>query len=289
MGLYLSPAELVNAATGVDWKSIPATGASSAAQVQEQTNIIRRASNWIDGFCQQPLSATQQVSPPRRIDGDRVRALAGGGFYMLLDQFPIVSVSLVEWSPDGITWNTIVPPYIAIIPTQQSIQVLPNGTVTLLGTGWGYGAGWLRATYIAGYANALLTGNVSANATTIPVDDRTGITPGQSLTFCDSITGTTVQEIVTVASTYVPAMGAGNVTLATGVVNAHLAGARLSALPALVGESTILISTSYARARGRSAIAVNQVGGGRTTRNAALAGDEFARAREALQSYKAWQ
>lgn len=285
--LYITPAELVNAATGIDWLSLPVAAASSAQRLQEQTNIIRRASAWVDAYCQQQLDARIIVSPPRAIGGDRV-GWRDSGFYALLDGFPLVSVSLVEWSVDGVTFNTIAPPYTVLLTGQQSVTILPGGTIQLTGSGYGWGPGWLRITYVAGFANALLTSNASASAVTLAVDERAGFTPGQKVTIYDVVTGTTIQEDVTVSSSYVAATGPGNLTVSA-CVYAHLAGTRVSAIPDDIRQATILASTAYARTRGRTSISVNQAGGGRTTRTASLEGDEFARARILLGSFKVWQ
>jgi hypothetical protein len=103
---------------------------------------------------------------------------------------------------------------------------------------------FIKYTYINGYANAILTGSVSAGATSVTVDNGLGIIAGEMLNIYDGAS----TERVTVANSYT--FGSTTVPLAAPLAYDHSAGVSVSNLPAAIKEAAILMTTAYLKIRG---------------------------------------
>ena len=246
---YLSLAEYKNAPTALDYGNL-VVGGNQAAQDAELSNAITRASSYIDQYCNQIIGATVDV------EQQRVRVKSDGTLRVHPKYFPVVALtdfnyganpnSLTQAPDCSIAWleeQQIVFPYSQLPTTMSSQGPLSFGFPGTAGTEM-----YVKYTYVNGYTNTLSTALVSAGATSITVDDDTGIVPGESLKIFDGAS----TENVTVSSTYT--FGSNTVTLAAPLLFSHAAGVTVSALPAAVKQAAILITTAFLKIRGDAAL-----------------------------------
>jgi hypothetical protein len=169
--------------------------------------------------------------------------------------------------------------------------IVPNATLgTWTSQGplqFGLGGGgpsnevFMKYTYVAGYSNTTIDVPAAAGATTIQVKDGTGILAGQML----KIYNGQYSENVTVASNYV--FDSDTVPLVRPLFYAQKAGTSISALPPAIKEAAVLVTTSFLKTRGDSAMTM-----GVTTTpsnnlpNADRVGQEIALAMQLLQPYR---
>jgi hypothetical protein len=249
---YLSLAEFKNAPTALDYGNL-VVGGNQAAQDAELTNAITRASSWIDQYCNQIISATVDV------EQQRVRAKSDGTLRVHPKYFPVVALTdfnygpypgqLVQAPDCSIAWleeQEIIFPYSTLPTTMSSQGPLSFGFPGTPGTEM-----YVSYTYINGYANTLSTASVSVGATSITVDDATGITPGESLKIFDGAS----TENITVSNFYT--FGSNTVTLAAPILYAHAAGVTVSSLPAAVKEAAILVTSAYLKIRGDASLVMD--------------------------------
>jgi hypothetical protein len=268
---YLSLAEFKNAPTALDYGNL-VVGGNQAAQDAELTNAITRASSWIDQYCNQVLSATVDT------EQQRVRFRPDGTVAIHPKYWPVVSVSNISlgatpnemWTaPDpSICWleeQSIIYPY-AQMPQTMSSQ----GPLSF---GFPYTSGhyaYANYTYINGYANTSLDVQSAVGATSLTVDDATGIVPGEWLTIFDGAN----TERIQVATTY--SYGASVVTLAAPTLYAHAVGVTVSALPAAIKQAAIVMTSAFLKIRGDASLTMavtarptNQISG-----NDAMGGEQ---------------
>ncbi len=281
----ITPAELIQAATGIDWATIAETpGASAALQTIEQQNLIDRASGFIANFCHQRLDATTDneqdivsgISTKTWIDGN-------GWLWLRTDYFPVLSVSAMSWAVLG----GGVPTYNALTPANLWIQ---GGGGFRFNRIADYSQDWrfarigplgIKLTYVNGWPNAILNNSVTAGSNkTLNVDTTLGMTPtpgitgiGQTLTIYDGVNTevVTVQSVTDGANFIVPTLQF-----------AHAAGVRVSALPADIVEAMVLVCMEFARERGVDAIIM---GGGQSSAKGMAEGDALPKAEYILEPF----
>ena len=111
----------------------------------------------------------------------------------------------------------------------------------------------MTITYVNGYPNALLASNSLANASTLAVNDLTGFLPNQKFEVYDGAN----TELLTVASSFTPAQGAGTLSLANPTAYAHTSGVSVSALPPAVKQAAIFMTASILKARGNATLVMS--------------------------------
>ncbi len=234
--LYVTATEATDWPTGLDLQNLIPDG-TSAQEVAQLGVILQAASSYVEQITLQPLYAqttteTAQVRP--QSDGTlRVRAR----------RFPLAAVTAVRWRQGSFdVWHA---------PAIANIQVVPPHSYVL--DDLNYGAYGQLATqpltvvtqYVSGYPNALLAAPVAAGATSLQVDDATGIV-GASTAGALAVSGTVLviydaatqaQETVAVQS-----VSGSTVTLTADTQYAHAAGVRVSALPPAVSTATIYLA-----------------------------------------------
>jgi hypothetical protein len=102
--------------------------------------------------------------------------------------------------------------------------------------------------YIAGFFNDTLGANSLAAATSITVNEPTGLTVGTKITIYDGAE----TENVTVASNYV--FGSTTVPLSSPTQYAHASGISVSALPPAIKQAAILVTTAMIKVRGDNSL-----------------------------------
>ena len=242
---YLTIAEYKAAPTAIDYNNLVTDSSDPAAQDAELANNIARASSWVDTYCNQVLAATVETENQRaRFSPDgyikvhprynpivALTAFSYGSQPNNLVAYPDCSQGWVEDQSIIMPW-TIGTTYSSAGPLQFGLPSSPRGQV------------FCQYTYVSGFANTSLSAGSSAGASSITVADGTGIVAGSRLTIFDGL----FTETFTVASTYT--FGSSTVPVVGTLVNAHLAGVAVSALPPAVKEATILATTAFLKVRG---------------------------------------
>lgn len=238
---YLTPAEYRSAATGQDTNNL-VPGGSQGAQDAELARKIAAASAWIEGRCTCTLVATrlvELVTVPIRGDGLSIHPRNPH-----LNQ--LVSLQV------GSRADLLTPVSIAgaWIEEEQFRIPAPVGAV-------GSAPRVLaRLDYVAGWPNTVLTGNVLAGATVLPIASIAGFAPiagskiaGEPLRIIDGER----TETVTVLS-----VGPSSVTLTAGCTFAHQAGVVVSQLPPDVKEAAVMATSAHLRHRSSDSLVMSQ-------------------------------
>ena len=289
---YISPETLTAAPTGIDWTGIPVGDDITAAEnVNEQWNMIRRATDRADGYCNQVLRATTDVELIHGPDYRLTVGPAAGGMVptpywgssaptnarIILSRWPVLSVSSVQVSPNAFPRNFIsvtsgfyepeVPPigiYGSVAPGGDA----QGGQAIIVGGGFidwqlnrnGYA---VKVTYINGYPHTVLTAAVNAGATSLPVQDTTGWAIANFFGTATGATGIVKdggnQETVQVSASSTTS-GPGNLTVPA-ITYPHPAGTIISTLPSSVEQACILFAAAEALTRGATTTTIHDVGG----------------------------
>lgn len=222
----VTPAAFKAHPTFLELDNLRSGSAVDSDQDAELYNILLMASRWAEGFVTMPLYAHA------RTDNGRMFADRHGRLKFHAAHTPVRSVSQISW---GVTYgqmNTFNNPTVFREGDETIVyQIGGSGSFSWTGSlslGMGAAPGvevFTSWTYVAGYANALLTAPANAGTATLTVDDPTGIQPGDQLRLWDP----GVEEAVTVAAGYTP--GTTTVALTANLAKAHTAGAGLSQLP----------------------------------------------------------
>lgn len=278
---YLSLAEYKSAPTALDYGNL-VQGGTQAQQDAELSNAITRASSYIDQFCNQIIGATVDV------EQQRVRVSGDGSVRIHPKYFPVVALTSLSAGYTPASLVAVPDPSVAWLEEQQI--VFPYATANL---NWssagalGFGGGSPRQTlyvnysYVNGYANTLTAASANVGATSITVQDATGITPGESLKIFD---GANTENIV-VADNYV--FGSTTVPLASGLLFAHAAAVTVSALPAAVKEAAILITSAYLKIRGDASLTLGVTNRpSEQTPGSQVVGTDIAHAQEILKPFR---
>lgn len=260
MSQYLTVQEFKNAPTGIDCASI-IPGGTREQNDAELGNIIRRASGWIDKICKVgTLEATKNVEI-------REVTLNNSGLIRVHpDNIPIIELlDPIQYrvSPSS-DWISLPLDYIEVFGRYFVIYNFNTPTVTpafsLLYPNWGYTSPYriknlqkipitLKYTYVNGYPNTFVSDYAPAGQNTFSVKEPLGIKPDQQLTFYDN----EYTETITVQSVN------GSVVTATAPLQYdHDVDAALSALPAVVKQACILLTSYLIKERGALAIMMNE-------------------------------
>lgn len=249
---YLTLQEYKNAPTAIDIDNLVFNSQDPEAQDNELTNVIARASSWVDTYCNQVLGATRETETQRsRITSD--------GYIKFHPRYnPVIalidlwfgnpSTNLIQAQDVSSAWienQQILYPYAfqsSLYTSQGPLQFgYPTTSDNLV---------YLKYTYINGYTNTLIASAV-ATQSTLTVTDATGITAGEQLKIYDGI----YSENVVVADNYV--FGSTTVPLTQPLFYSHNIGVSISALPPAVKEATILATTAMLKVRGDASLTMS--------------------------------
>lgn len=246
---YVTVEEFTAAPTWLDVDDLIPGGVANAQQ-SELYNVLLRASQWADQYCEQRLGAHTVYEQTRaRVNRDglvylhpsnvpvrQVTALAYGSQFQNLTALTDLTQIWVE-DARGIV--------VSMIPLRGSfLGSLEFGSIPRSGNIQMF----VEYQYVAGYACTTLSGSVAQGATSLPVNDPTGFQPPSTATL-GTVAGSTariwdagLEEAVKVANGYTA--GTSPVTLATGLTNAHAAGVAVDELPASVHQAVISMAVS---------------------------------------------
>jgi len=274
---------IVNAPTGLPWSVVPWPKATAAEQLAEQTNVCWRATGEVDRLCNQPLRATldveEEVGPDYRVTVDNT-----GVVTLLASRWPIISIIGGQYSPaDVIPPNWITIPGTAMRPSAQISSVYgttaPGASAdgpSMIDISPGYVSWWngrrghrLQVSYVNGWPHAALLATAAAGATSLRVDDVTGMAGARcwlydgANTEMVTVNSVTADAPATVMGTSVP-VGPGTATLTTPLASSHAAGIVCSAIPQDISWATILLASSEVLDSGASAMLMQSVSGSET-------------------------
>lgn len=242
---YLTIAEYKNAPTSIDIDNLVFNSSDPDVQDSELTNVIDRASSWIDTFCNQILGATHETETQRaRISSD--------GYIKFHPRYnPVIALTALQYGNPSTDLITVQDCSVAWIEDQQIL--FPYAYMSSLFSSQGplqFGAPYangtqvyLKYTYVNGYANSLIATAV-ATQSTLTVTDAVGITAGLEMKIYDGM----YSERVTVADSYT--FGSTTIPLELPLVYSHTAGVSISALPPAIKEAAILVTTAMLKVRG---------------------------------------
>lgn len=211
-----------------------------ADQDDELNNILLMASADVERFINQPVQAHVQT------DQARMRSDKYGRLHLYPTHSPARSLLSYTYTStlNGTATSIGTPNF--FIEEGRMITVELNGSNISWSGPLQFGAPpatvemYVTYTYVAAWANALLTNNPIQGATSISLSNVTGIFPGDVLRIWEP----GVEESVTVASTYVPVNtsppSAGTVQLAAGMAKAHTANAGVTGF-----NNDIFLGTIY--------------------------------------------
>jgi hypothetical protein len=246
---YLTLDEYKAAPTAIDLDNLVFDSQDPDVQDNELRNVIARASSWMDTYCNQVLGATVETEQQRSrysTDGSIRFHPRFSPIVALLDfnyGYPTNMASLGDCSIAWIEDQEI------IIPNAQLGTWTSQGPLSFGSFNGGPGNQlFLNYTYVAGYTNTTVAVASAIGATSLTVENGTGIIAGQMLTLYDGMN----TELVTVASTYT--FGSTTVPITRPLVNAHAVGSSLSALPPAIKEAAILVTTAMLKVRGDSSM-----------------------------------
>lgn len=244
---YITTAEYKAAPTAQQTSNL-VVGGNEAAQDAELAAVILRASSFMDEYLNQNLVATQTV------ETQRIRMTPQGYISLHPNNNPILALVSFQYGSDPNNLQTLTDPSTAwfensqvIIPLSQLATTYTSQGPLAFGGTSPYTQIFTKYTYIAGYVNTI-AGAASAGATSITVEDGTGIIAGQQYLITDG----SKTERVTVASNYT--FGSTTVPLASALAYTHLAGASFSNMPAAIKQACILLTTAFLKVRGDSAM-----------------------------------
>lgn len=244
---YITLQEYKDAPTSIDYDNL-VVGGNANAQDAELTNVILRASSFMNEYLNQNLNATQYV------ETQRTRFMNSGYISLHPNNNPIISLSDFQY---GATPNTLVAlPDCSIcwfenqqiiIPVSDTANQYSSQGPLSFGGGYPNGIVYTQYTYVSGYVNNPVA-VAEALASTITVASGVGIVAGQRLRIYDG----SRSENVTVASTYT--YGSTTVPIEGVLLYTHPAGVTIGNIPNVIKEACILITTALLKARGDSSL-----------------------------------
>ena len=279
---YLTLDEFKNAPTAIDISNLVFNSQDPDVQDAELSNVIARASSWIDTYCNQVLAATTES------ENMRARIYQDGTLRIHPRYNPIIALVAFSYGNPTSQMNTVPDPSIAWIEDQQII--IPCGNL-----GFNYSTQgplqfglpasprtevFINLKYVAGYANTTIV-SATAGQSTLVVADSTGIIANSTLHIYDGFNS----EIVTIASNHT--YGNTIVALAAPLAYSHNAGVSISALPPAIKEAAILVTTAMLKVRGDSSMTMGiSTSASQSTPGKDKLSDEINLAKELLMPYR---
>lgn len=207
-------------------------------QAQELRNILLMASSWVDEFLD--LGPGETIAAHTHVENTRLRPDRWGRLLLHPEQVPVTNLVSLSYgySPAAMT----------ALSDLSGVWLEKNRHIVVTSLGWSSGAALLQFgpasagellttwTYTVGYANTQLAAQATAGASTLTVNDATGIAAGLSMRLWQP----GVEQTVTVANSYVA--GSTTVPLNQTLTGLQPAGAQLSAMPIAIHNAVILVA-----------------------------------------------
>jgi len=250
---YLTIAEFKQAPTAVDVDDLVG-GGTQAINDQELTNVIGRASSWIDSYCNQVLASTTDTEAMRaRVD--RRGFLAVHPRYWPITELVALSYGSLPSSMASVDVSTAWIESQSVVVPLQGISTAFSGPIQFSGNYSPTQEQFVSITYVNGYANTVLSASVSASATSLPVVDLAGFLPNAKFQVYDGSS----TELLTVNASFAATSGPGSLPLATPAAYTHAKGISVSALPPAVKQAAIYVTSAILKARGNATLVMGSL------------------------------
>lgn len=289
---YCTSAEFVEWPTFLDLLNLR----SGDPQLKHQTSVLNKilltATTWCDSYVD--LGAGDgSLGAHTRVENRRMRPDRAGRLLWHPDHIPFVSLESVAYGRYLGGMTTFTAPRVFVEDDRQVILDVGSTGGNWSGSlqfGISSAGGELYTTwnYTAGFPNTALTAPVASGALLLPVQDVTGIQPGQRLRLFDP----GLDEPVMVSTLWVPTVGPGVLPLTSGLLNNHTTAqpVRISAMPLDIFEATAMYTIALLmRPDTKAEDAFPDMKGGVSTRLADARADGsglVGQARELLESYR---
>lgn len=236
---FVTVASFKAAPTFLELDNLRSGSTIPADQDAELFNRLLIASNWAADFVQMPLHA-HAVTERFRARPDR-----RGRLLIQASDTPVRSVSQIAWGYSAGQMNVYNNPTVRVEYNSTIVYEINGGTYSWgpgplqLGTPSSSSAEmYVDTTYVAAYANTLLSAPTVPGATALPVVDPLGIQPSSILRIWEP----GGEEAVVVAANYVP--GANPVALTSPLALAHTAGSVVSEMSPSILQAVIFYTTA---------------------------------------------
>lgn len=258
--MYVTLNEFKNAPTGIDPLSV-IPGGTQAQCDAELTNVIMRASAWVNQYCQQ-----QTLEATVNTEIKEVTMNHQGLIRVHPNNIPIIElVDSVQyrvtptdpWIPLSIEYIQTYNRYFTIHNLKSTVM---SHDLSLMYPAYGYSTPGrmkslqqipitLKYTYVNGYTHTFIKNGCASGGLTIDLVNPAGTYEGQMLTIFDN----EKSETVTVES-----VNGNTIKLASALVFAHADNTHISALPATVKQAAILMCAYFIKERGALTISMGQ-------------------------------
>ena len=258
---YVSLEEVKFSATAsaIDFSNLIENG-SQSVQDRALYELIVRASSKADNYT---MGVYGSLCATSNTENGRYYMNRSGQIVINPYFTPILEVQnfSVGWGPgDGLQSITLSSSNCSIERTQflitsQSTMGLYFGNLGIVGGNMQSGTEvFCQWTYVNGWANTFTNSTSAIGATSITVNNVTGIYPGQNLTIWDG----QQDEYVQVSTSWVP----GNKTLifTNPLKYKHGSGVNISALPATIKQAVIHFIVALIKERGQGGLVLNEIG-----------------------------
>lgn len=255
----LSEVKFSPTASAIDFTNL-IQDASQAVQDRALYELIVRASSKADSYT---MGVYGSLCATSNTENGRYYMNRAGQIVINPYFTPIIAVSAFSagWGPgDGLQNITLSTSNCSIertqfIITSQSTMGLYFGNLGIVGGNMQSGTEiFCQWTYVNGWANTFTNTTSNAGATSVTVNNVTGIYPGQFLTIWDG----QKDEYVQVSTSW--AVGNTTLTFTNPLRYAHGSGVNISALPASVKQAVIHFVVALIKERGQGGLVLNEIG-----------------------------
>jgi len=255
----LSEVKFSPTASAIDFTNL-IQDASQAVQDRALYELIVRASSKADSYT---MGVYGSLCATSNTENGRYYMNRAGQIVINPYFTPILAVQSFSagWGPgDGLQPITLSTSNCSIertqfIITSQSTMGLYFGNLGIVGGNMQSGTEiFCQWTYVNGWANTFTNTTSNAGATSVTVNNVTGIYPGQFLTIWDG----QKDEYVQVSTSW--AVGNTTLTFTNPLRYAHGSGVNISALPASVKQAVIHFVVALIKERGQGGLVLNEIG-----------------------------
>lgn len=271
---YITPAQFLQAGTGVDVSQLVARG-SAAANTAALARVIRQASSWADSLTNRAGDATLAATVDIQTGYYRPR---GGMLTVPVKYKPVIEVVGISTGPYPWQLTAMSPLDRVGIVSPKLVQFAVGGY-----TCDQHGRVYVALSYVNGWPCTTLASPAAVGDTAIGLTSPVGVYPGMVLTLDDS--GNTEQ--VTVAASYTPGT-TGPVPLTAAISETHTAGVAASAMPEDIQRAVIALTACLIKTRGSQALVMQSMGSEPTNTEISQAGgvEDFELASDLLEPYR---
>ena len=260
---YVSADEVKYSATAsaIDFSNLVEDG-SQAAQDRSLHQMIVAASAKIDAYCfgrLGTLNATENTESGHDFHLDRQ-----GRFKIHPKYTPVNAVTAFSWGVNPAALSPLSLSTANVWLEEEQIIVLPgnSSTTTYAGPGalgqlaadYASGSFYCQYTYVNGWPNSFTSATSAAAATSISINDATGIFAGMYLTIWDGAN----DEYVQVANSYTTGT---SIPLVSPLVYRHGSGVNVSAMHPNVKQACIHFVVAMVKQRGEGGVVLTEMGG----------------------------